>query len=257
MIDNPELVYNVLQKKCSFKKIEIPTFRHIESHEKLDELEPQWENMLVHQLPHLPPMASFWLDLSPFFEWLQGQLTEDTLVSVSPKDEIVFKPGRIFDAYSMDSILHKIQFAAANRICVELEYSDRVRTVEPLSFRTAKSGNTLFYGFERDAGHAKAYTLRKIQSVEITNLAYTEKYPVEISSSGYISMPPIRRKRSGFNSTSYNVRTTRRKEPKYKYQCPLCNKYFYRKNNNSRLNAHKNKDGWPCSGRMGIYIGYS
>lgn len=257
MIDNPKLVYNVLRKKCSFKKFEVPTFRHIEEHEKLDELEPQWENMLAHQLPHLPPMASFWIDLSPFFDWLQGQLTEDTLVSVSTKDEIIFQPGRIFDAYSIDSVLQKIQFAAANRICVKFGYNDKVRTVEPLSFRTAKSGNNLFYGFERDAGHTKSYTLAKIQSVEITNLAYTEKYPVEISSTGLISMPPIRRKQADYTRVSYNPRTTlRRKDPKYKYQCPVCDKYFYRKNNNSRLNAHKSKNGWPCSGRFGVYIGY-
>ena len=70
MIDNPTLVYNVLSKKCSYKEIDIPTFQHIEEHEKLDELEPQWEYMLAHQLSHLPAFESFWIDLSPFFDWL-------------------------------------------------------------------------------------------------------------------------------------------------------------------------------------------
>ena len=32
----------------------------------------------------------------------------------------------------------------------------------------------------------------KIQSVEITNIPYTEKYPVEISPTGSFSMPPLR-----------------------------------------------------------------
>ncbi len=79
MIDNPTLVYNVLQKKCSYKKIETPTYQHIEEHEKLDELEPQWQYMLAHQLSHLPTFASFWNDLSPFFDWLKEELIEKNL----------------------------------------------------------------------------------------------------------------------------------------------------------------------------------
>ena len=74
MIENPQLVCKVLQKKCDFKAIEFPTFEYIQNHEKLDELEPQWEHMLAHQLPALPPMESFWNDLEPFFDWLAGQL---------------------------------------------------------------------------------------------------------------------------------------------------------------------------------------
>ncbi|NOY60180.1 MAG: nucleotidyl transferase AbiEii/AbiGii toxin family protein, partial [Calditrichaeota bacterium] len=193
MIENPTLVYNVLQKKCSYKKIEIPTFLHIQKHEKYDELEPQWKFMLAHQLTHLPPFASFWNDLSPFFDWLNGQLNEKTLVSVSNEDELIFHPGRILSAHFTNFLLQKIQFAAANRICIKLMYKSKTRTVEPISFRTSKIGNRLFYGFEREANHAKAYSISEIQSIEITNIPYIEKYPVEISSSGRISMPPIRR----------------------------------------------------------------
>lgn len=193
MIANPTLVYNVLQKKCSYKKIKIPSFQHIEEHEKLDELEPQWEYMLAHQLSHLPTFSSFWNDLAPFFDWLIGQLSVRKLVSISTKDEKIFNPGRILHAHSSNFHLQRIQFAAANRVCIKLRYNSKTRTVEPISFRTSKSGNRLFYGFERNANHAKAYSIAKIQSVEITNMSYTEKYPVEISSSGCISMPPVKR----------------------------------------------------------------
>jgi len=97
-------------------------------------------------------------------------------------------------AFKGGTSLRKIQFSAANRVCIKLQYKNKSRTVEPLSFRiNTKTGNRLFYGYERDAGHVKAYSILKIQSVEITNLSYTEKYPVEISSTGSISMPPIRR----------------------------------------------------------------
>ena len=52
LIQNPQLVFNTLEKKCSYKNIETPTFKHIEHHEKLEELEPQWAHMLDHQLPN-------------------------------------------------------------------------------------------------------------------------------------------------------------------------------------------------------------
>jgi len=195
MIKNPQLVYNVLVKKCGYKNIPIPTYEFIEKHEKLGELEGQWENMLAHQLPNLPPLDSFWKDIEPFFQWLESNLQEEKIVSVTKSDEVIFQPGRIVNVYSVDSVLQKIQFAAANRVCVQLTYHNKIRVVEPLSFRRARDGNRLFYGFERDSNQVKAYSLSKIQGVQATNNPYTEKaYPVEISSSGAISMPPIRRK---------------------------------------------------------------
>ncbi len=194
MIDNPKLVYGVLEKKCAFKNMAVPTYRSIEQHEKLDELEPQWANMLAHQLSSLPPMESFWAELPAFFEWLTGLQPAEKLTPLPEKTgETVFQPGRVSSAFRIEPSLQRIQFAAANRVCVALGYHGKVRTVEPLSFRRSKDGNRLFYGFEREAGHVKAYSLSKIQSVEVTNQPYTAKYPIEINASGTISMPRIRR----------------------------------------------------------------
>jgi predicted nucleotidyltransferase component of viral defense system len=157
MIKNPQLVYNVLGKKCAFKKIPIPTFEQIENHEKLDELEPQWDNMLAHQLPSLPPMESFWSDLKPFFDWLEDQLEVDKLVPVENISGDIFQVGRPRQFTGDISLLNKIQFSAANRVCIKLRYSNKIRTVEPLSFRINRStGNRLFYGYEREAGY-RAY----------------------------------------------------------------------------------------------------
>ncbi len=256
MIKNPNLVYNVLQKKCSYKNIDVPTYKHIEDHEKIEELEPQWEHMLAHQLPQLPPLESFWSDLLPFFDWMEGHLKEEKLVSVSNRDEVIFQPGRVANAYSVDSVLHKIQFAAANRICIKLKYHNKTRTIEPLSFRKSRTGKRLFYGYEREASHPKAFSLSEIQSIEITNISYSEKYPVEISSSGSISMPPVRRQSSDGGSTINRSSRRTSTTPRHKYQCPVCGKYFYRVKPNPKLNKHKSKDGWPCSGRIGTYLGY-
>jgi len=34
----------------------------------------------------------------------------------------------------------------------------------------------------------------------------------------------------------------------------MCQKKFTRKKMNGKLNSHKTKDGFPCSGRTGMYV---
>ncbi len=186
MVDNRKLICDVLKKKCAFKEMDVPTFISIEQHEKLDELEPQWANMLAHQLPALPPMESFWRELPAFFNWLTGLQPATSLKPHSRQaGETPFYPGRISSAFNIEPMLQRIQFAAANRVCVSLGYHGKIRTIEPISFRRSSKGNQLFYGFEREAGHVKAYSLSEIESVELTNLNYIEKYPVEITATGH------------------------------------------------------------------------
>lgn len=262
LISNPQLVFNTLEKKCSYKSIDTPTYQHIEKHEKLEELEPQWAHMLDHQLPNLPPMNTFWEDLEPFFDWLYGQLETEKIVGVTENDEEVFQPGRIANAYSVDSMLHKIQFAAASRVCISLKYKNKNRTIEPLSFRKARNGNRLLYGFERESKQVKGFSLSAIQQVEITNLSYVEsRYPVEISPSGAISMPPIRRnvnrRLSGDSSFKNKTIVRINNSPKHRYECPYCKKKFSRAKISSILGKHKDKNGFICHGRHGIYLGYS
>lgn len=196
MIAKPILVYELLEKKCTFKQMAVPTYESIEQHEKLDELQPQWANMLAHQLPSLPPMESFWEELPAFFRWLNGlQMVEKVHQLQMKAGETLFHPGRVSGAFEVHSDMQRIQFAAANRVCIRLGYHGTKRTVEPLSFRTAKDGNQLLYGYEREAEHVKAYSLSKIQSVDITSFPYVAKHPVEIHATGQVSMPGIHRKR--------------------------------------------------------------
>ena len=211
--------------------------------------------MLAHQLSHLPPMQAFWDDLPLFFEWLTNQLNVSPAISNYARvGETLFQPGRVTSAFTVNRILQNIQFASANRLCVYVQYNNKYRTIEPLSFRTSSAGNRLFYGYEREAGHVKAYTLSKIQSVDITEQPYIERYPVEISSTGTISMPPIRRA----IQTSQHSRSIRRSpsELKYRYQCSHCGKIFSRIKQNNKLRPHKTKTGWSCTGRYGVYLGY-
>ena len=112
--------------------------------------------------------------------------------------------------------------------------------------------NLLFYGFHREDNKTKAFSIGRIQSVDVTNIPYTEKYRVEITANGTISMPPVHREHRG----SYGRRSYSNSGPKHIYECGYCRREFRRKNRNSILRPHKGKDGYPCSNRRGYYVGY-
>lgn len=42
--------------------------------------------------------------------------------------------------------------------------------------------------------------------------------------------------------------------PTYVFECGVCGKRFRRKKNDGRLNPHKSKQGWPCTGRTGYLV---
>jgi len=68
------LVLNTLKEKCAFKDISVPTIQTLENRPERAELESEWENMLAHQLPVLPPFEQFWQELPGLFEWLHGRV---------------------------------------------------------------------------------------------------------------------------------------------------------------------------------------
>ena len=61
-------VREILEQKCGFKGIPVPTLAGLEP--AREELAADWEHMLAHQLPALPPFESFWHELPGFFTWL-------------------------------------------------------------------------------------------------------------------------------------------------------------------------------------------
>ncbi len=67
----PEVIQNILSKKCSYKGISPPTMANLEKYR--DEMSRNWKPMLVHQLPKLPELNEYWDSLPEFFEWLEGR----------------------------------------------------------------------------------------------------------------------------------------------------------------------------------------
>jgi hypothetical protein len=168
------------------------------------------------------------------------------------------------------SSLEVIRFAAGNHLCVDLDYTANSgerssRIVEPYSLRRASNGNILLYAVRADSGETRTYKINQINDASVTNQVFTPRYRVELSPASSVSPIPsttgsstnlgiparsrnavVRkrptRKRAGFSNSATHI-----------YRCPVCTKTFRRKSMNSKLNSHKDKNGWLCPGRTGYF----
>ena len=248
LITEHALVVTTLEEKCKYKEIETPDFSAIERHAKRQELETEWENMLRHQLPSLPDIEHFLNELPEFFDWLYGMkppTKELPLVEAVKPDQQTWVPGRVVSAFAGSDLIERIQFAAANRVCMHLTYKNKRRTVEPYSFRKSREGARLFYGYEREVGHAKCYRLDRFGSVSVTNIPFTPRYRIEITSYGPVRMPPV---------STGSRRTSVTSGPVYIYKCYRCERTFRRTKRNPKMRPHKDADGYKCSGRKGYLV---
>lgn len=256
------VVMNTLERKCEFKGIPLPTMEILEGKSERAELESEWENMLAHQLPVLPAFEQFWQELPLVFEWLYGAIEKVAPPSMPLMDKVIdetWHPPIMAQAWHIATPLEKIRFAAANRLCVDLVYQGTHRLIEPYSLRRTRDGNLLLYAVKHDTGEDRSYRVDRIQGAEVTKVPFTPRYAVELTATGPISAPPISRRTTGFGtSTRISRRRSSRSSlsfgPTYIIECPYCGKRFNHKTNQTRLNAHKDKHGYPCYGRIGYII---
>jgi hypothetical protein len=239
-----------------------------------DALEANWRPMLGHQLPSLPPLETYWEALPEFFDWLhgEGQPTMRALGSVASEGEI-YRPvyGHLGLRTRSGGSLEIIRFAAGNRLCVELDYTDNsgwrsTRVIEPYSLRRARNGNILLYAVRADSGQIRAYKIDQINGASVTNRVFMPRFQVELSpagglspipqtvgASGSLGLPSPRIGAAKRRRTTTSRTTSFSGGPIYVYRCPHCGKTFRRKTQDAKLNPHKTKDGWPCPGRTGYY----
>jgi predicted nucleotidyltransferase component of viral defense system len=263
---SPSVLLDVLRQKCEFKGIALPRAVDLEPHR--GDLEGAWEHMLGHQLPALPPVASFWEALPEFFSWLEGAITPAAPPSYTlGSGERVIRERTIrmpVGGYGQ-SALEIIRFAAANRLCVDLDYQGSTRRIEPYSLRETQEGNIVLHAWNTDKGAHRSYRLDRIEGALATNETFTPRYAVELSPTGSMYIPPTSRtgdSGSGFSSfPSLAPRRAARTRatplssgPTYVYQCGMCGKKFQRKSQSSRLNQHKTPSGWDCPGRIGMLV---
>ncbi|MFQ5904500.1 MAG: nucleotidyl transferase AbiEii/AbiGii toxin family protein, partial [Candidatus Binatia bacterium] len=189
-------VMDTLTEKCSFKSIAVPTMEDFENHSGREELEVDWESMLKHQLPSLPPFAQFWQELPAVFAWLHSiveKVERPAFPTIAPEVDETWRPPAMAQPWHSPVPLEIIRFAAANRLCVDLAYQGTRRVIEPYSLRRTRDGNLLLHATKHDTGEARSYRVDRIQGAEVTQIPFTPRYVIELTAYGPLSAPPTAR----------------------------------------------------------------
>ena len=240
------VVMAALVKKCEFKGVNVPTLTALDHGPERVELESEWENMLAHQLPVLPPFNEFWQQVPGILNWLQGGPAPKppAPIPVGKGVDATWFPPAMAQAWHTSVPLEPIRFAAANRLCVNLEYQGSRRLIEPYSLRRTQDGNLLLFAVKHDSGESRSYRVDRIQSAKATNIPFVPRFALEISSAGLLSIPPTPRQSDWSGISTSNVSGLVRGAgaairgrkaiaagygPTYVIQCSLCGKKFSRK----------------------------
>ncbi len=225
--------------------------------------------MLAHQLPALPPFETFWDVLPDFFTWLEGGAAPEVPASyaLGADEEIIRERTlRLPVSRTAQSYIEIIRFAAANRLCVELDYLGSTRRIEPYSLRRTSEGNILLHAHNVDKDDHRSYRVDRIQGARTTSQTFVPRYEIELTPEGPVRVAPSTARQSsggGFGSvtrigTPKRARARRSSRfssgPTYVYECSYCGKRFNRKKQTSTLNPHKDKNGYPCAGRYAHWV---
>ena len=260
------VVLSTLRSKCIFKGIPVPTRNSVSSTATRDELLAEWENMLAHQLPILPPFEQFWNELPQFFDWLHQVVEKTSLPSFQMREKVdeSWRPPAMVQTWHSSTPMETIRYAAANRLCVNLRYRESTRLIEPYSLRRTEEGNILLYAVKHSTGEPRSYRIDRIQGAEITKTAFSPKYQIELTASGSPQIPSASERSASLYGKTASLgnpikRVSRKlpgndSGPRYVYECSSCGKKFTRKTNTTKLNPHKDKQGYPCPSRTGFYI---
>lgn len=175
-----------LEEKCEYVGIDVPTADSVTDSPFKNELEQEWENMLGHQLPHLPPVDEFWADLGGVFDWLSGaslRALPRASTSADATVDFAWVPPRAMTTWYHRAPLELIRFAGANRLKVEIDYRPvrgrrGPRAVEPLSFRMTRDGHLLLY-LINDRGRLRSYRVDRIAGIRVLDESFVPRHLVE------------------------------------------------------------------------------
>ena len=116
----------------------------------------------------------------------------------------------------------------------------------------------MLFAVRHNTDEPRSYRVDRIQGAEVTDTPFVPKHAIELTPSSPLSAPVLTRRSGGISFSRPTVRrsTTRKPSygPTYVIECPYCGKKFNHKKRNTRLNPHKDKYGYPCSGRNGYLV---
>ena len=259
----PAVLHDVLEQKCAHRGLPVPELGELEVHR--ENLEGSWQPMLGHQLQALPSVASFWNALPEFFTWLRTGIAPAlpaTYRMAAGETVLRDRTLRLPISGRAQSYLEIIRFAAANRLCVDLEYRGTVRRIEPYSLRRTRDGNIVLHATRAADGEHRSYRVDRVEGARTTGQSFVPRFAIELTPQGPAVIAPTAARPAGSAGRRRSVRgasgTPRSagwvSGPRYIYECAYCGKRFTRKRSTSRLNPHKDKSGYPCPGRAAILV---
>ena len=250
------VLLDLLRQKCGHRRIPVPTLAALEAHRA--DLEGSWQPMLGHQLRALPPVESFWDALPEFFGWLETGMAPAmpaTYRLVAGETVLRERTLRLPVAAVAQTYLEVIRFAAANHLCVDLQYLGSIRRIEPYSLRQTREGNIVLHAIRVGDGEHRSYRVDQIDGAQVTRESFVPRYAVELSPQGSILVAPTPARSISSTGRPRSTRVSRSiVGPRYIYECMNCGKHFSRKKPTTRLNPHKDKLGYACSGRTAVYV---
>jgi predicted nucleotidyltransferase component of viral defense system len=237
---------DLFRRKCEAKALQPPSSEQMLVVVRTSgELRSEWENMLAHQLPQLPPFEDHLVRLESVLQWVDAPVADIPLLAVSSLTGELAAPAGV-TYWGVGVPLEAVRFAGINRLLIEFTYHGKPRRAEPYSLRRAANGNLLLYAWEVDSPHIKAFNVREIDGLDVTRTPFSPRYRIEFSSPGGFAAPRISRMSSGRSR-----RSRVSSGPMYVFRCATCQKLFRHTTNDSSLRAHKSPDGWRCSSREG------
>jgi predicted nucleotidyltransferase component of viral defense system len=206
--EDRELVFAVLERKCDYKKVPVPTVEAVTAADKVADLRADWDAMLAHQLPTLPPVGEFLAALEGLFAWLAGEevVRLEPVPAGREQLEPTWTAPPTITRWPGGAPLEQIRFAGANHLLVELRYQGSTRVIEPYALRRSKAGNLLVYAIKAQTGEVRAYRVDRIEGVRVTNTAFVPRYAIELS----VALP-VRTGRRGPRPGARRPRAVRRR----------------------------------------------
>ena len=175
------LLYEVLREKCNYKGFDIPGFSQLELFKPT--IESQWSRMLENQLPVVPRSELFWGMLPEFLIWLNGGTSPQILAkSLSDVGDELIQERDLRQHFSIGvrSHLEVIRFAASNSLCIELNYNEITKCIEPYTLSKTIENEIVLYAYDVEKEEARIFNVSSIQGVRAMNQSFTPRYCVDI-----------------------------------------------------------------------------
>ena len=131
--------------------------------------------------------------LPEFFDWLQTGLAPamPATYRLAPGETVLRERTlRLPVAAAAQSYLEIVRFAAANHLCVDLEYQGSVRRIEPYSLRRTQEGNIVLHAIRAGSGEHRSYRVDRIDGAQVTAEGFVPRYAVELSPQGSVVALP-------------------------------------------------------------------